>query len=136
MMSGGMTTSRKAVCIFIGSVFTWQQRSDFFFVFKREKCFYLAHVLASVFHLHTLDVQRPRVVVIVRHRQSPVIGDDVLVDGQNGFSISLYPGNLFTTRSRALFTMNINKYSMASMADASIIGWSGPKGNLCNRNIF
>lgn len=86
---------------------------------RRKEVYNLAHILASVFHLHTLDVKCPRIVVVVRHRQSSVIGNDVLVDGQNGFCIGLYPGNLFTTRNEALFTMNANKYSTKSMVAGS-----------------
>lgn len=55
---------------------------------------HLAHVLATVLHLHALDHQRPCVLVAVRHRQPVIVRNHVLVDRQNCFRVRFNPGHL------------------------------------------
>lgn len=54
----------------------------------------MAHVLTAILHLDAANDQRPGVEVVVRHRESIVVRDDVLVDGQYRFGVRLDPGHL------------------------------------------
>jgi len=44
----------------------------------------LTHVPAFVFLLHVVDVQKPRPVLIMRHGDARIPGDDVVVNSQDG----------------------------------------------------
>jgi len=55
----------------------------------------LTPVLSSIFHFDCFNIECPRIVVIVRHRESTIVCDDVLVNGKNGFSIRFNPSDLF-----------------------------------------
>lgn len=54
----------------------------------------LAHVPALVFLLHVVDVQKPRSVLVVRHRDTRIPGDDVVVHSQDGRLLEVHPRNL------------------------------------------
>lgn len=55
---------------------------------------YLTHVLPSIFCLDVTNVKRPGVFVIVGDLQTVVVCDDMVMDGQNGLRVGLYPRNL------------------------------------------
>lgn len=54
----------------------------------------LAHVGAPVLHLHALDVQVPRAVVVVGHGYSWIVGNDMVVYSLDRLGVGLYPSNL------------------------------------------
>lgn len=54
----------------------------------------LAHVPALVLLLHVVDVQKPRPVLVVRHRDARIPGDDVVVHSQDGRLLEVHPRNL------------------------------------------
>lgn len=112
-MSGGMTTSRKALCghkrSFRGQKGRNPQKKYNFRQAKSGRrgqtnvwCYlalhrvrvHLAHIRAPVFSPDGPDVQRPRVVIIVCDRQSFVVGNHVFMDGQYGFRIGFDPSHL------------------------------------------
>lgn len=51
----------------------------------------LAHILSSVLPLHPPNVERPRVVVVVRDAQSRVVRNHVLVDRQDRLRVRFDP---------------------------------------------
>lgn len=59
---------------------------------------YLAHVLAPVLLLHTLDVEVPGGVVAMGHGHAWVVSDHVLVDRLDGLRVRLHPAHLETWR--------------------------------------
>lgn len=54
----------------------------------------LTHVISSILPLHTPNVQRPRIHIIVGDTEPGVVGNDVLVDGEDGLGVGLDPGDL------------------------------------------
>lgn len=55
---------------------------------------HLTHVPAPVFFVHVSNVQIPRPVIIVGERDPGILGDDVVVDGQNRLSVYSDPCDL------------------------------------------
>lgn len=55
---------------------------------------HLTHVPASILLVHVPDVQKPRTVIIVGQRHSGILGDDVMMNGQNGLSVHSNPCHL------------------------------------------
>ena len=54
----------------------------------------LAHVPALVLLLHVVDVQKPRPVLVVRHRDARIPGDDMVVHSQDCRLLKVHPRNL------------------------------------------
>jgi len=54
----------------------------------------LAHVPSPVVLLDVCDVQIPGAVVVEGQRNAGVLGDDVVVDGQNCLRVHSHPRNL------------------------------------------
>ena len=54
----------------------------------------LAHVVAPVLRGHLLDVEAPRVVVVVLDLEPRDPGDDALADRQDHLPVDVHPGHL------------------------------------------
>jgi hypothetical protein len=55
----------------------------------------LAHVTAAIRFLDVADVQVPRVVLVVSDADPRVARDDVILNGQDRWSLQVDPGHLF-----------------------------------------
>lgn len=61
---------------------------------------HLTHVPAPVLLVYVLDVQIPRPVIVVGQRHPRVLGDDVVVDGQDRLGVHSNPRHLRTGTNR------------------------------------
>lgn len=55
---------------------------------------HLTHILSTIFSTYISYVQSPCIIIIMCHRQTSIICNNVLVNGQYCFCISFYPCNL------------------------------------------
>lgn len=103
MMSGGITTSRNALCnrkSFLQRPLSRTSICQPYLALHRVRID-LTHVQPAIRPLGIFYVQRPRVVVTVCYRKTRVICNNVLVNRQNCFCVGFDPRHLLKTRAKA-----------------------------------
>lgn len=69
----------------------------------------MTHVNTAVGAVDVADVQRPRVQVAVKDRETGIVGQNSIVHGQNAFVVGLDPGHLLVVVDLIVVVVDVDR---------------------------
>lgn len=91
----------------------------------------LTHVSALIFLLHITNVQKPCSMLIVRHTDTGIPCNHVIVNSQNGRLLKMHPCHL-----QRKYSIIIHKHYVTFMCCSNCCGICIKLGKLCSSTIY